>query len=56
MSIGRNITGGHRTSPELPITESRPYDYAQHYTYMGWYYKKGMATIWYDMDTDEHLS
>jgi hypothetical protein len=42
--------------PELPITESRPYDYAQHYTYMGWYYKRGMNTIWYGMDTDEHLS
>jgi hypothetical protein len=21
--------------PELPITESRPYDFTQHYTYMG---------------------
>jgi hypothetical protein len=42
--------------PELPITESRPYDYAQHYTYMGWYYKRGMTTIWYGMNTDEHLS
>jgi hypothetical protein len=42
--------------PELPITKSRPYDYAQHYTYMGWYYKRGMAKIWYGMNTDEHLS
>jgi hypothetical protein len=41
--------------PELPITESRPYDYAQHYMYMGWYYKREMATIWYDMNTDEQL-
>jgi hypothetical protein len=42
--------------PELPITELQPYDYVQYYTYMGWYYKRVMATIWYDMDTDEHLS
>jgi hypothetical protein len=42
--------------PELPITESRPYDYAQHYTYMGWYYKRGITIIWYGMNTDEHLS
>jgi hypothetical protein len=45
-----------QNEPELPITESRPYDYAQHYTYMGWYYKREMTTIWYDMDIDEHLS
>jgi hypothetical protein len=41
---------------ELPITESRPYDYAQHYTYMGWYYKRGMTIIWYGMNTEEYLS
>jgi hypothetical protein len=45
-----------QNEPELLITESRPYDYAQHYTYMGWYYKRVMATIWYDMYTDDHLS
>jgi hypothetical protein len=34
-----------QNEPELPITESRPYDYAQHYTYKEWYYKRGMGTI-----------
>jgi hypothetical protein len=42
--------------PELPITEAWPYDYAQHYAYMGWYYKREMTTIWYEMNTDELLS
>jgi hypothetical protein len=42
--------------PELPITEARTYDYAQHYAYMGWYYKRGMDTIWYVMNTEEQLS
>jgi hypothetical protein len=42
--------------PKLSITESRPYDFAQHYMFMGWYNKRGMTTIWYDINTDEHLS
>jgi hypothetical protein len=39
----------------LPITEERLYHYAQHYIYMGWYYKRGIDTIWYKMNTDEQL-
>jgi hypothetical protein len=42
--------------PKLPITESRPYDYVQYYTYMRWYYKRRMSTIRYIMNTDEQLS
>jgi hypothetical protein len=47
------------------------YHIVSNYTYMGWYYKRGMATIrykmgwyykrgmakiWYKMNTEEHLS
>jgi hypothetical protein len=42
--------------PKLPIAESRPYDFAQYYTYMGWLNKIGMVTIWYRMNTEKQLS
>jgi hypothetical protein len=42
--------------PELPITESRLYDFVQHYTYMRWYYKREMSIILYGMNTEEQLS
>jgi hypothetical protein len=42
--------------PEPHIMEERPYDYAQHYIYMSWYCKRGMTTIWYEMNTDKRLS
>jgi hypothetical protein len=39
---------------ELHITESRSYDYIEHFIYMDNYYKRGVTTIWYGMNTDEH--
>jgi hypothetical protein len=42
--------------PELPITETRLYNFAEHFVYMSWYYKRGMAMIWYMMNIDEQLS
>jgi hypothetical protein len=42
--------------PEPSIKESRLYDFAQDYAYMGWYYKIGMTTIWYGMNIEEQLS
>jgi hypothetical protein len=42
--------------PELSITEARPYDYAQHYSYMRWYYKRVITTTWYEMNIEEQLN
>jgi hypothetical protein len=48
--------GQNVDEPELPITETRPYYFVEYFVYMGWYYKRVLATIWYGMNTDEQLS
>jgi hypothetical protein len=42
--------------PNLPITETWLYIFAEHFVYMSWYYKRMMVTIWYEMNTHEQLS
>jgi hypothetical protein len=55
MSIGRSITGGHKTSPScLSRSHDRTTMPSTIRTWGG--YKRGMTIIWYNMNTNEHLS